>query len=144
MSFTNRKTAAVALCGMVALIAARSTRAHHTFVMFDLAKQSQMSGTVRDLEWANPHVWLWLTMTDENGTPAIYAFEGTSINEMSRRSGWTKSIVTSGDKVTVKYAPFKDGRNGGRLIAVTLGDGRVLNAESGVHLPPAAEPTPAK
>jgi hypothetical protein len=74
----------------------------------------------------------------------LYAFEGTSINEMSRRSGWTKNIVTAGVKVKVKYLPFKDSRNGGRIVTVTLGDGRVLDADGGYHPPPASEPAPAK
>jgi Family of unknown function (DUF6152) len=134
----------MALFGVLALMGARPTPAHHSFVMFDLSRQSQVSGTVRNLEWANPHVWLWLIAPNENSEAMTFAFQGTSINEMSRRSGWTKNIVSVGDKVTVKYRPFKDGRNGGRIVTVTLGGGRVLDADSGYHPPPAAEPAPAK
>jgi Family of unknown function (DUF6152) len=144
MSLTTHKLAAGALCGVLALISTRPTPAHHSFVMFDLSRQSQVAGTVRNLEWANPHVWLWVIATNENSEAMTYAFEGTSINEMSRRSGWTKNIVTVGEKVTVKYRPFKDGRNGGRIITVTLGNGRVLDADGGYHPPPDLEPAPAK
>jgi hypothetical protein len=144
MNLTNRKLAAGALCGVLALIGTRPTPAHHSNVMFDVSRQLQVSGTVRNLEWANPHVWLWLIATNESGEATTYAFEGTSINEMSRRSGWTKNIVTVGEKVTVKYKPFKDGRSGGHLDAVTLSDGHVLDADRGYHPPPAVEPAPAK
>jgi hypothetical protein len=144
MSISNNKMAACVLCGVLALINFRSAPAHHSYAMFDLSKMSQVSGTVRTLEWMNPHVWLWLGVLDEKGGAAIYAFEGTSINEMSRRSGWTKNVVTSGDKVTVKFSPFKDGRNGGRIEAVTLADGRVLNADRGFHLPPGEVAPPEK
>jgi hypothetical protein len=111
--------------------------AHHSYSMFDTSRQLQVSGAVRVLEWGNPHVWLWVTVTDKQGTPALYAFEGTSPGEMSRRSGWTKSIVSSGDTVIVIYTPFKDGKNGGHIKSVTLPNGRKLDASPG---PP--PPTP--
>ncbi len=142
MNITNHNVAVSVLCGVLGLINFRSAPAHHSYSMFDLAKKSQVSGTVRTLEWMNPHVWLWLGVPAEKGGAAIYAFEGTSINEMSRRSGWTKNVVTAGDKVTVKFSPFKDGRNGGRIEAVTLADGRVLNADRGIILPPPKEAAP--
>jgi hypothetical protein len=109
-----------------------------------LAKESQISGTVSKLEWGNPHVWLWIAAPNDSGAAANYAFEGTSPGEMSRRNGWTKNAVTSGDKVMVRYRPFRDGRNGGRILTVTLPDGRVLDADSGVHLPPVGATVPPK
>jgi hypothetical protein len=111
--------------------------AHHSFSMFDMTKQTQVSGTVRSLEWTNPHVWLWVDVLDEKGAATPYGFEGTSVGEMTRRSGWNKNAITPGDKVVVKYAPFKDGtKSGGKILTVTLPDGRTLNADPGVHLPP--------
>lgn len=138
-----RRTTAGALCGSLALIGVVPASAHHSYAMFDMSKQSQVTGAVRTLEWVNPHVWLWVTVNDEKGAPTIYAFEGTSPGEMSRRSGWSRSIVSTGDKVTVKYAPFKDGKNGGRLQTVTLPNGRTLGAASGPLLPQ-SQGTPAK
>jgi len=106
--------------------------AHHSYSMFDFTKHLEISGTVHRLEWANPHVWLWIAVMDEQGAPTLFAFEGTSPGEMSRRNGWTKSTVSMGDKVTVKFMPFKDGtKTGGRLQAVTLPDGRTLKADNG-------------
>ena len=142
MSLTDRnKTGWVYGVSASAIFAVSSAAAHHSYSMFDLSKQSQVSGAVHTLEWGNPHVWLWITVTDEKGVATLYAFEGTSPGEMSRRSGWSRSIVSSGDKVTVMYAPFKDGKNGGRIRTVTLPDGRTLGAASGPPRPaPAGSP----
>ncbi len=128
-----------ALCCAWALTGCVAALAHHSYSMFDLSKQSKVTGTIRALEWSNPHVWLWVTVVDEKGAPANYAFEGTSIGEMSRRNGWSKSIVSFGDKVTVNYAPFKDGKNGGRIRTVILADGRALGADAGQR--PSPTPT---
>jgi Family of unknown function (DUF6152) len=73
----------------------------------------------------------------------LFAFEGTSPGEMARRSGWRIDTVASGDKVNVSYHPFKDGKNGGRIVTVTLANGHTLDAGSG-YLPavgPAKPPT---
>lgn len=111
---------------VLAVVGVSSAWAHHSYVMFDASRTSYATGTVQSLEWMNPHVWLWVTVTDEKGTSEIYAFEGNSVGEMMRRSGWTRNTVKPGDKVTVTYRPFKDGKNGGKLSAVMLPDGRTI------------------
>jgi hypothetical protein len=115
---------------VLAVVGASSAWAHHSYTMFDASRTALVTGTVRSLEWMNPHVWLWVTVTDEKGTTAPYAFEGTSVGEMMRRSGWTRNTVRPGDKVAVKYHPFKDGKDGGKLDAVTLSDGRTMSVLS--------------
>lgn len=117
---------AATACAVAVLFCPRWALAHHSYAMFDDSNVAQVSGTVRTLEWMNPHVWLWLTVTDKNGASADYAFEGNSIGEMMRRSGWTKSTVMTGDKIVVSYRPFKDGKHGGKLDKVVLSDGRTI------------------
>jgi hypothetical protein len=114
------------LYAVIVLMCPRWTLAHHSYAMFDDSRMAQVSGSVRTLEWMNPHVWLWLTVTDEKGASSDYAFEGNSIGEMMRRSGWTKNTVMPGDKIVVSYRPFKDGKNGGKLNKIMLPDGRSI------------------
>jgi Family of unknown function (DUF6152) len=131
-------------CGALQLVVGRPGLTHHAYSMFDVSRRVVISGTVRNLEWTNPHVWLWIAVADDEGKPAIYAFEGTSPGEMNRRNGWTKGTVSSGDKVTVRYLPFKDSaKKGGRIFSVTLADGRTLGAAGGVSSP-ASGPAPRK
>ena len=38
--------------------------AHHSFAMFDPEKRMTQTGTVKELEWTNPHVWIHITAPD--------------------------------------------------------------------------------
>ena len=100
--------------------------AHHSYAMFDTTKTLTVTGTVRTLEWASPHVWLWIEVSDGKGGSDPYGFETVSPAQIQRDYGWDKSVVKVGDKVTVEFAPLRSGKNGGELEKVTLESGRVL------------------
>jgi hypothetical protein len=133
MRIDNRS--AVAKLAHLAIAAgayASSALAHHSFAMFDNSRNLSITGTVRALEWSNPHIWLWIDVVGDDGKVVSYGFEGAAPGEMGRQSGWNKRIVAKGDKVTVQYRPLKDGRAGGSLGQVTRADGTpVGNASAG-------------
>ncbi len=46
------------------LLARRAlAQAHHSFAMFDMSKTANWKGTVKEVQWTNPHVWIELTLT---------------------------------------------------------------------------------
>jgi len=94
--------------------------------MFDVSRVETVKGTVKTLEWASPHVWLWVVVADANGGSQTFGFETVSPGQLERDYGWNRHVVNAGDKVTVEYAPLKSGNTGGELEKVTLADGRVL------------------
>jgi hypothetical protein len=109
--------AALAVAGTPAL-------AHHSTAAFDFQKTVEITGTVKDFAWTNPHTWTNVTV--EGGkTAGIYGLEGMSPNYLSR-NGWTKRSLKAGDKVTFEVHPLKDGRKGGFMISAKLADGAVL------------------
>lgn len=111
--------------------------AHHSFAMFADTQQS-WTGTVKKLEWTNPHIWLWIEVTSADGTVTSWGFEGASPSEMTR-SGWTKRSVTPGETVTVSGRPLKDGQPGGSMGSVTRADGtKIGKAGGGYGGPPPA------
>ena len=114
-----RKTTAL-LLAMLPLAAV----AHHSFAMFDMAKSINFKGTVKEVQWTNPHVWVHLTVK-ENGKEVVYDYEGAAIAVL-KRVGWTKDSIKSGDVVTVVGHPYKDGRPGGSIDHLVLADGRSL------------------
>jgi hypothetical protein len=100
--------------------------AHHSFSMFDQEKVLTLNGTVKELEWTNPHSWLRVMVED----PATHQLRQWSIELASTgqqtRIGWTKTIVQPGDKVAIEINPLRDGTRGGTLLSIVLPDGTKL------------------
>ena len=100
--------------------------AHHSFSMFDQEKVVKLDGTVKELEWTNPHSWLRIMVDDPmTHQPRQWSIELASVGQQAR-IGWTPTIVKPGDKVAVEINPLKDGTRGGTLLLITLPDGTKL------------------
>ena len=99
--------------------------AHHSFAMFNRDQFGSVTGVVKDYEWANPHVWIHVMVTDDKGVPREWGFEMQSIAQDSR-AGWRPDSVKPGDKVTIAYHPLKDGTRGGQLTSAILANGMRL------------------
>jgi len=109
----------------VAVAMAAPALAHHSFAMFDRNKDSMLTGTVREFEWTNPHVWIHVLVPDTNGQDREWSFEMQSIQQ-NATLGWRADSVKPGDKITVDFHPLKDGSRGGQLVAAMLADGKRL------------------
>lgn len=112
--------------GIAALVLAllAPAYAHHSFAMFDMSKTVTYKGTIKEVQWTNPHVWVELIVT-ENGAPVSYSFEGAAIAVL-KRVGWTKDSVKAGDVVTLVGHPYKNGKPGGSIDHLILADGRSI------------------
>ena len=109
-----------------AMLAAVDAWAHHSNVAVDMTRRATVQGTVKTLEWTNPHVWLWILSDELDGNARTFAFETSSPSELTRFFGWNRRIIAAGDRVTVEYAPFRNGQAGGSLVNLTLADGRAI------------------
>ena len=103
-----------------------SASAHHSFAMFDLAKEATLVGTIKEFQWTNPHTWIEIDVP-ATGTPgaAQWGIEGMSPNFLARR-GWSRDTLKPGDKVNLTIHPLKDGSHGGSFVRVMLPDGTVM------------------
>lgn len=115
--------AAVLVAGGVLSLAPQAS-AHHSFAMYDHSKTHRWQGTVVAYDWRNPHMYIDV-MFPEAGANA-WSLEGTAI-PMLTRLGWSSKTVKAGDKVTVQFAPMKNGSPAGILMQITLPDGKVMN-----------------
>jgi hypothetical protein len=120
-------TAALA-CAICAISSA--ALAHHSFAMFDNSKKIDVKGTVKEIQWTNPHVWLEMVV-NENGQQKTYDFEGGAVAVL-KKFGWSKDTVKAGDTITLTAHPFKDGKAGGSIDFVTLADGRKIGGGDGI------------
>lgn len=115
-----------------ALVAAvRPLDAHHAMVMYDRSRSVTLIGTVVELQWTNPHVFLMVNGTvSENDEPAVWRLETSSPTNLARLAGWSATALKPGDRVSIAINPIREGRDkSGRLLKVTLLDtGQELGA----------------
>jgi hypothetical protein len=109
----------------VAVVAVWPLSAHHSAAMFDDTKVVELSGTVKALQWTNPHIWLQV-IVEQDGRPTEWSLEGGSPNSLSRQ-GWRSTTFKSGDVITVRLRPMKDGTAAGSFIGAKFAaDGRTV------------------
>jgi len=65
----------LASAALILPLLAGQALAHHSFAMFDPEKMITQTGTVKEFEWTNPHVWLHITAPDASGKQVEWSFE---------------------------------------------------------------------
>ncbi|WP_407157983.1 DUF6152 family protein [Bradyrhizobium sp. STM 3557] len=100
--------------------------AHHSTAAYDVEHHQIMQGTVKQVNWTNPHITFVVESDAKDGAqPVTWTLEVSSPGVLSR-SGWTKRSLQPGDHAEFLYAPLRDGKPGGLLQKVTLPDGKEL------------------
>ena len=126
------------IVGVVALLTAAPALAHHSHAMFDSQKQVTLVGTVKELQWANPHCWIQLLVAnpkDANAAPVEWGIEMGAPLELFRHV-WKPTSLKPGDKATVVINPLRDGRPGGEIVYAIGPDGKPIG-----RIPPNAQGT---
>jgi hypothetical protein len=111
-----RKLCWLGLC--VAALLSVSARAHHSHGNYDVNNYTLLEGQVSEVQWINPHTWIYLEIQDEDGEPTIWALEGGAPGGLIRR-GWSPDSVKPGDTIRVRCHQLRDGSNGCLLGFVT-------------------------
>jgi len=122
-------SAFVALAALTAAWVA-PVNAHHSFAAeFDGSKPITLKGVVTQVDWANPHVWFYVNVKDEEGRAVRWACEMGAPHQLQQR-GWLRDTMKIGDVVTVAGALARDGSKRANARVVTTADGKTLGAAS--------------
>lgn len=123
-----RKLLAATAFGLV-LGAAAPALAHHSVSgLFD-ARDSQLfsvSGTLKKVDWMNPHIYLSVDVKEPDGSVRNYNFENFPPS-FWRARGVNKSAFKVGDQITIEAYPARDKtKNLGFAKIIHFGDGRTI------------------
>ncbi len=82
--------------------------AHHSSAPFyDQQNKVETQGVVTRFVFRNPHSFLYIDATDENGERVQWEIEMGAAVSMSRR-GWTPETIKAGDVIRVVGAPSRN------------------------------------
>ena len=114
----------LAMCAPVA--------AHHGNSAYDEEHQIDISGTVTEFVWSNPHCQVYMDVKDKQGKVMKWAIE-TQSPGILRRNSWSKTTLKPGDQITITVAPARNGAavgfSGNKLGKVIFSDGHVLKMD---------------
>ena len=120
---TRNSLAGLAI-GVGLLFIAGPILAHHSeSAEYDATKPVKVTGTIKKVEWMNPHIWFYVDVKDENGKVTTWGFSGGPPGMLLRR-GITKDVLKIGATINVEGSRAKDGSNNASGRKVTFPDGR--------------------
>jgi len=99
--------------------------AHHSSAMFDKEEVREVTATVREFQWTNPHVWIQVVITNEKAETTEWSIEGLGPNSLFR-NGWRPNSFKPGDVIKIRFNPMRDGSNAGGFVGARFADGRTL------------------
>ncbi len=124
----------ISLSCACALALSGSAWAHHSPANYEDSKVIQVTGTVTEYHFANPHSWIYMTAIGEDGEPQAWSLESGSTGQLVRR-GWETDSLKPGDQISVYIKPLRSGAYGGLLGVVVLSDGTNLCDLEGASWP---------
>lgn len=94
---------------LIAALAAPIVAHHSISAEFDITKPVTLTGTVSNVDWMNPHTYVFVDVSDPSiGKTRTWACELASPSELARR-GFTRESLKVGMSVRVLGTRAKDG-----------------------------------
>ena len=101
-------------------MAAGQLAAHHSVAgQFNVGNQMTLTGVITDIDWINPHTYLYLDVTNDDGSVSTWRIESAP-TAMMRKAGLTSAmLIGDGSPVTIVTIPARDGtENLGWLLRI--------------------------
>jgi hypothetical protein len=106
-------------------VGAQTASAHHSLGgEFDTRKTLVLNGVVSRVDWANPHIYIYLDVAGPGGKVTTWQLECVPV-AMAHKAGVSKKmLMAEGERVTVDAFPARDGTpHLGYMAKITYTDG---------------------
>jgi len=126
------RRASIAIISALVLTVTAPLAAHHSIsAEFDQSKPVTFTGTIKQIDWMNPHIYTHVEVKNPNGSVTVYKVEGGPPNALFRQ-GWRKDTLKVGDTVTVNgiRAKIATSMNVG-VATIKTSDGKTIFGTGG-------------
>jgi hypothetical protein len=108
---------------VLGLLAVAPLAAHHSLsAEFDQNKPISFTGTVKKVDWMNPHIYTHVEVKEADGKVVVYKVEGGPPNSLFR-NGWRSDSLKPGETVSVTGIRAK------AATSMNVGSARILKAD---------------
>ena len=113
----------VVFFGCAACAFAPAVRAHHSYAIFDTTTVVTINGIVTDLAWRNPHFYVTVESTDENGETVLWRIEGPPLGPAQNLIGLRREMLAPGTPLEIRAHPGRRAREVAMGLDITTADG---------------------
>jgi hypothetical protein len=124
-----KKVVFAAMAIAVASLGIQPALAHHSGAGFG-KDTKEITGTVKEFQFMNPHSWIQVNVPDANGKMVEWSVEWGSPNQLGRE-GIRPSTFPPGTKVTMKVRPMTNGQPIASFVGAKMPDGTVVGKWDG-------------
>jgi hypothetical protein len=107
----------VVLASVAVLALGSPPLAHHSPAVYDMTTEVLVEGTIADVDWRNPHIYLAIETAGTDGRTAVQGIELASIASL-QPYGLTRDTLAVGSKVVVRAHPRR--QPGGEVLGLDL------------------------
>jgi len=115
----------MALIVCLGLFTVQPVFAHHSGAGFSPDAVKEITGTIKEFQFRNPHSWIQVNVTDATGKVTEWSIEWGSPNQLGRE-GVRPATFSPGMNVTIKFHPMLNGSPVGGFIGAKMPDGKIL------------------
>lgn len=119
-----KKVVFAAMAIAIASLGIQPALAHHSGAGFG-KDMKEITGTVKEFQFMNPHSWIQVNVPDANGKNVEWSVEWGSPNQLGRE-GIRPSTFTPGTKVMMKVRPMTNGQPIASFVGAKMPDGTVV------------------
>ena len=115
----------IAALAIIGTVASSPVYAHHSGAEFDQEKTIELSGTIKEFQFKNPHTWIQVMVPNAKGVSTEWSLEWGAPNSLGRQ-GIRPTSFPVGAKVVVRLNPMRNGAAGGMFIGAKFEDGKTI------------------
>ena len=131
MQFTLKHPVTLAACFLA--LFSTAAFAHHGFGRFDRANDSTLTGIITDIDFVNPHAYLYFDSNDTGETVEMRCEMRAAT--LMRRSGWTKEMFANGLPITIYGYMHRTDPGSCYVEEITIGEMPLMNRNDQLETP---------